>query len=862
MARLEIEITALDRASGKVRGIAKSLEGLDTKTKTLSSAFKRFESTLVSVSAKIAKLGAALSATLGAATSTLGYAMVRTNAQFEKFQITLTTLYKDGNKAKQVLDSIMDFAAKTPFQIDQLTRAWVQMKAMGLEPNLQMLKDIGDAVAALGGTQEVFEGIVRALGQIQAKGKVSAEELMQLAERGVPVFEILQEKLGLTKEQLQNIGAEGIEASKAIQALLEGMRERFGGNMERMSRSWEGMISNLKDQWTRFMKAVGESGAFQALKERLKTILDTVDKAFDSGKAQKWANIVGKAIVVFVDGVSGALKIMVEVGKVIYAIGEAIVDISTQILDLHKTSSSFWIDFGKGLWAAFAVTVNKAAAVAVELGGVLMNALAPIGALFEYMWEKFKATAATAINWVAEKIVSFVDSVISKIPWLKGKIQTGFQPIVDVPEVLSYEEILSQQRENIRKSTEKAVKTLEEGAQLWGLWGKKNSQTAKILFRTKDNLKTTLSSALGNIISIAKETGKKVQKDLQEINSSYKKTDESFKQTKKAIEQSSQKVQSQAKSIWDRLRDFFRNFWENFKKSRLGSVLDRVWQGIKSAWGQGAKEGEAGLVARVKNTFSGILSGASMGGVAGAVGAFLADQLLQNEKIRNALQKIFDAIQKIITPVAEVVAPIIEVIGDILLELRPVFKLMAELLKPIASAIREILKLFTKLDDFFKSVMKPVFDALKSVLEGLWSAVKALLDFLKNPGKGVKKALEGIPVIGDIVDAASDVWDNTIGSILHQGGLVSPVVAHRGMFLGSLRSDEVPVIAQQGEFVVNRQATAQYLPILQAINKGEFTPQTNITVNIYAESFDREFVENELVPMLEELAQRGKLRWS
>jgi tape measure domain-containing protein len=136
------------------------------------------------------------------------------------------------------------------------------MKAMGLEPNLRMLETIGDTVAALGGSEEVFEGIIRALGQIQAKGKASAEELMQLAERGVPAYQILQEKLGLTAEQVANIGNEGIEASRAIEALLEGMRERFGGNMERMSQSWEGMMSNLRDQWTRFMKAVGESGAF------------------------------------------------------------------------------------------------------------------------------------------------------------------------------------------------------------------------------------------------------------------------------------------------------------------------------------------------------------------------------------------------------------------------------------------------------------------------------------------------------------------------------------------------------------------------------------------------------------------------
>jgi len=361
MARLEIEITALDKASGQLKGVAKSLDGLGVKTKNLSSAFKKFEGTLVSVSKRIAKIGAALGATLSGALSGLGYAMVRTNAQFEKFQITLETLYKDGNKAKQVLDSIMDFAAKTPFEIDQLTQAWVQMKAMGLEPNLEMLRAIGDTVAALGGTQDVFEGIVRALGQIQAKGKVSAEELMQLAERGVPAYEILGEKLGLTRDQLANIGAESIEANKAIQALIEGMRERFGGNMERMSRSC--------------MKAVGESGAFQALKDRLKGILESIDEAFDSGKAQKWAEIVGKAIVIFVDGVSGAFKIMVETGKLILNIGSALVELGQNIYKLHQNSSNFWADAFKGIVALFGYGVNKAAALAIEAGGWVMKEL-------------------------------------------------------------------------------------------------------------------------------------------------------------------------------------------------------------------------------------------------------------------------------------------------------------------------------------------------------------------------------------------------------------------------------------------------------------------------------------------------------
>ncbi len=848
MARLEIEITALDRASGQLKGVAKSLDGLDVKTKNLSSAFRKFEGTLVSVSKRIAKIGAVLGATLSGALSGLGYAMVRTNAQFEKFQLTLETLYRSQSKAKQAMDAIMDFAAKTPFELEQVTSAFVRLKTYGFEPlQNDTLRILGDVAAAFAGMGKTIDDVVEALAD------ATVGEFERLKEFGIKASVEGQKVI------LRYVDAHGQVVQKVVEkneevirsTLLAIWNEKYGGQMQKLSGSWDQIMSNIKDNWTRFMKAVGESGAFQALKERLKALLETVDKAFETGKAQKWAEIVGKAIVVFVDGVSGAFKIMVETGKLIVDIGAAIIDLGNGIYDLYKNTDNFWTDAFKGLVALFGYGVNKIAALAVEAGGWVMKELvAPVAAAFEWVWEKFKNAAIDAINWVAEKISSFVDKVVSKIPWLRDKIQPGFQPLFEKGPERSYEEILKEHQNRIEKNTEGIVKFLEEGAEWWKKWGKQNSRFAQLQFKFMDDLKQSVSVHLGNVLKIGEETSKKVKKGLNEIQAIAQKQDSAFKQTKKTVEEGAKKVQEKAKSIWDRLREFFSSFWKNFRKSRLGSILDSMWQGIKTAWGSGAKEGETGLVAQVKNTFSNILSGASVGGLFGAMGSFLADQLLQNEKIRETLQKIFGAIQKLLTPVAEVIAPVIEVIADILMEFKPVFKLIADLLKPIASAVREMLKLFTKLDSFFRAVVKPVFDVLVNVLKGLWNAIKALVDAIKSLGKPFKKAK----------DALADLWDNTIGSILHQGGLVKPVVAHRGMFLGNLRQDEVPVIAQQGEYIVNREATSQYLPILQAINEGKFTPQANITVNVYAQSFDRDFVENELIPLLDDLKRRGK--WS
>jgi len=101
-------------------------------------------------------------------------------ADMEAYRMQFETLYGSAQKARQVLDQIKTFAAKTPFEIAELTDAWRLMKAYGLEPNLRMMKAIGDAAASLGGkagARETFQGLIVALGQIYAKGKLSAERL-------------------------------------------------------------------------------------------------------------------------------------------------------------------------------------------------------------------------------------------------------------------------------------------------------------------------------------------------------------------------------------------------------------------------------------------------------------------------------------------------------------------------------------------------------------------------------------------------------------------------------------------------------------------------------------------------------------
>lgn len=102
------------------------------------------------------------------------------------------------------MNDISAFSAKTPFESANLTPLVQQLIGMGFEAKnaLPTIQVLGDSMSALGRSQADLDGVVLALGQIQTKGKVSAEELMQMAERGLPVFSILEQKLNITKKQL------------------------------------------------------------------------------------------------------------------------------------------------------------------------------------------------------------------------------------------------------------------------------------------------------------------------------------------------------------------------------------------------------------------------------------------------------------------------------------------------------------------------------------------------------------------------------------------------------------------------------------------------------------------------------------
>lgn len=212
----------------------------------------------------------------GAAVGVLGFQF---NDMREKAQLAFTTMLGDGLKAKAFLDELQEFAAKTPFGFPELVSASQKLLAMGFssEKVLPTLTAIGDAVAGLGGGGELIDQVTRALGQMQAKGKASGEEMLQLTEAGIPAWEFLAQAIGKSVPDAMKMVTKGaVDADTVIGAVVAGMNAKFGGLMAAQAETWGGMVSTIKDS-VQILAGEISGPAFEAAKAGLKNLLEGMD---------------------------------------------------------------------------------------------------------------------------------------------------------------------------------------------------------------------------------------------------------------------------------------------------------------------------------------------------------------------------------------------------------------------------------------------------------------------------------------------------------------------------------------------------------------------------------------------------------
>lgn len=190
----------------------------------------------------------------------LGKEAVLLADNLKKSETAFTVMLGSGDQARAMLKDLQQFAATTPFEFPDLIQAAKKMLALGFGAKeiIPMLKTVGDAAAGLGGGAELMGRITLALGQMNAKGKVSAEEMKQMAEAGIPAWQLLADKIGVTVPEAMAMAKQGaIDGATGVTAIMEGMSLKFGGLMVEQSKTIQGTLANLKDTIGFIMTDIG-----------------------------------------------------------------------------------------------------------------------------------------------------------------------------------------------------------------------------------------------------------------------------------------------------------------------------------------------------------------------------------------------------------------------------------------------------------------------------------------------------------------------------------------------------------------------------------------------------------------------------
>ena len=199
-------------------------------------------------------------------------------AELETQTKSLQVLTGSLGNAKNIIKELQQFGAVTPFTSSELIETAKRLKAFGFETEkiVDVTKRLGDIAGATGAD---LGGIATAFGQIQAKGRLQGEELLQLQERGVDLQGTLRKEYDLTAEEFQKALSKGQIGADAVTFALEKLTEKGGKYADgaiAQSDTLNGKLSTLVDGIDTIARALGEVLA-PSLKSVFDLAIDTVN---------------------------------------------------------------------------------------------------------------------------------------------------------------------------------------------------------------------------------------------------------------------------------------------------------------------------------------------------------------------------------------------------------------------------------------------------------------------------------------------------------------------------------------------------------------------------------------------------------
>lgn len=243
---------------------------------------------------------------------------VQTAGEFERLQARMNGVFGSAKAGEEAFEWAKDFAKRTPFSLEEVIQQMTTMRALGLDV-ARDFRTLADTGYALGLGADGIGRIVLQLGQMRAVGHATMMDLRPLMQAGVPVLDILQEKLSLTPKQLENIGNARIPASKVIDAIMEGLNDRFAGGTQRATETLAGQMNNLGDNFRVLAAQIG-----QFLLPAVKSIVSAINDFMTDQRITDAVTVVAVAFNMVADAALSVAQSMLAVAEFLFSFLSAI----------------------------------------------------------------------------------------------------------------------------------------------------------------------------------------------------------------------------------------------------------------------------------------------------------------------------------------------------------------------------------------------------------------------------------------------------------------------------------------------------------------------------------------------------------
>lgn len=230
---------------------------------TAERDLERFRGKLNDTDGVAAKLGKTADAVFRGASTAIGVASVAaaayvtklfsTGVAYNQLQQTsraaLRTLLGGTQAANAQMDKLDAFARTSPFSKSVFISAQQQLIGFGFEAEkvIPILNAVQNATAAVGGSNQQISEIVSILAKIRSSGKLTAEDLNMLGERGLDAATLLGQGFGKSAAEIRESITDGtLDAGQAIDVLVAQMDTKFAGAASNVKETFAGTTDRIK----------------------------------------------------------------------------------------------------------------------------------------------------------------------------------------------------------------------------------------------------------------------------------------------------------------------------------------------------------------------------------------------------------------------------------------------------------------------------------------------------------------------------------------------------------------------------------------------------------------------------------------